>query len=340
MINKLLPRDEFRESVFKRDGYCCVVCKSGGKLDAHHIMERRLFDDGGYYINNGATLCEPCHILAEQTKISPKELYEKIGIEKYPLPDDFYDDYEYTKWGDICLSNGTRLKGPLFFDESVQKILKSGGFLESYSKYVKYQRTYHLPWSESKTNDDRTLENTEHLKGKNVVVTVKMDGENTTIYSDGYCHARSVDAESHWTQSYVRNLAGKIGYELPDGWRICGENLYAKHSIKYTDLEDYFLMFSIWNEKNICLSWKDTIEWSQLLGLKTVPVLYQGIYDESLIKNLWNDIKNNHEGYIIRLENSFNYSMFKKSVAKFVRLNHVQTSHHWKRENIEKNNLK
>jgi 5-methylcytosine-specific restriction endonuclease McrA len=35
-MNKLLTRDDFRESVFKRDGHKCVICKAPG-VDAHHI---------------------------------------------------------------------------------------------------------------------------------------------------------------------------------------------------------------------------------------------------------------------------------------------------------------
>jgi 5-methylcytosine-specific restriction endonuclease McrA len=46
----LLTRDRFRESVLARDNHACVVCKRKGiPLDAHHIIERRLFPDGGYY---------------------------------------------------------------------------------------------------------------------------------------------------------------------------------------------------------------------------------------------------------------------------------------------------
>ena len=55
----LLTRDSFRDSVFKRDGYACVICGSSDRpLDAHHIIERRLWTDGGYYTDNGATLCD------------------------------------------------------------------------------------------------------------------------------------------------------------------------------------------------------------------------------------------------------------------------------------------
>ena len=37
----LLERTDFREGVFKRDGYKCVICGGKNELDAHHILERR-----------------------------------------------------------------------------------------------------------------------------------------------------------------------------------------------------------------------------------------------------------------------------------------------------------
>lgn len=65
----LLSRDTFRESVFKRDKYTCVICGKEAK-DAHHIIDRKLFKDGsqGYFIDNGASLCSSCHIDAENWK--------------------------------------------------------------------------------------------------------------------------------------------------------------------------------------------------------------------------------------------------------------------------------
>ena len=77
---KLLTRDEFREGCLKRDAYRCVVCSKDNDLAVHHIMERRLFVDSGYYLQNGATLCPVCHIKAEQTLISPSDLYEILGV--------------------------------------------------------------------------------------------------------------------------------------------------------------------------------------------------------------------------------------------------------------------
>ena len=177
-MNKLLTRDEFREGVFKRDNHQCVICKEPAK-DAHHIMERRLFHDGGYYLDNGASLCHTHHLQAEMTLISTNELREAIGIQKVILPEHLYDDQEYDKWGNILQQNGTRLKGELFFDESVQKILEQGNVLDLFTDKVKYPRTHHLPWSEGMHDDDRMLSSTKVFENQRVIVTEKMDGENT-----------------------------------------------------------------------------------------------------------------------------------------------------------------
>ena len=76
---KLLSRKDFRESVFKRDGFKCVFCEEKAQ-DAHHIMERRLFNDGGYYLDNGASVCEEHHLKCEMTLISPQEVREACNI--------------------------------------------------------------------------------------------------------------------------------------------------------------------------------------------------------------------------------------------------------------------
>ena len=340
MKPQLLSRDEFRESVFKRDNNMCIICAKPAQ-DAHHIMERRLFADSGYYLDNGVTLCGKFHIKAEQTLLSPETLRSLACIHKRILPEHLYEDYEYTKWGDIENANGTRIKGEVFFDESVQKILSQAGVLSLYGPYVKYPRTYHLPFSMGRTDDDKVLKDCSQFEGQQVVITVKMDGENTTGYFDGYIHARSLDSNNHESRNWVKNYLSGVLYDLPENWRICGENLYAKHSIHYHNLRSYFSLFSIWNETNTCLSWGDTIEWADLLGLNTVPVLYQGIWDEDLAKELYKEVYGNDEmeGFVVRLAGSFSYGNFRKSVGKFVRENHVTCSQHWIKHRVTPNQL-
>ena len=103
----------------------------------------------------------------------------------------------------------------------------------------------------------------------------------------------------------------------------------------------YFMLFSVWNELNVCLSWDETEEWAQRLGLVTVPVLYRGIWDEDVAKACYtkqSDCGGEQEGYVVRLASAFAYDDF-KGVAKFVRKNHVQTDEHWLSKLIEPNRL-
>lgn len=129
---KLLSRDDFRSGVFARDGHRCVICK-GPAVDAHHILERRLFDSGGYYLSNGASLCEDHHLKAEMTVISVEDLREAAGIAKWTIPSHLYGDQRYDKWGNPVMPNGQRLKGELFWDESVQKVLAQGMMLADFT---------------------------------------------------------------------------------------------------------------------------------------------------------------------------------------------------------------
>ena len=49
------------------------------------------------------------------------------------------------------------------------------------SKYTKYPRTMHLPFSEGVTSDDKMIKSLDAFQNCRVIVTEKMDGENTTI---------------------------------------------------------------------------------------------------------------------------------------------------------------
>ncbi len=334
-MTKLLTRDEFREGVFERDAFKCVICKKDGQ-DAHHILERRLWPDGGYYLDNGATVCGQCHIECEKTNISVETIREMAGVKKI-IPPQLYDDQIYDKWGNPILPNGTRLIGELFFDESVQKVLAD--HLSEFTHYVKYPRTTHVPWSPGMNDDDRMFTSMEHFHGKEIMVAEKMDGENTTMYRD-YIHARSLDGRSHPSRDWVKNFHATIAHDIPEGWRICGENMFAVHSIKYKDLKSYFYGFSIWNEKNECLPWNETREWFALLGIQEVPVQWIGIYDEKWLKELGGQLSwAGCEGYVIRPTDGFPFIDFKKVVGKYVRAGHVQTVKHWMHGQIMENNL-
>lgn len=211
----------------------------------------------------------------------------------------------------------------------------------------KYQRTPHLPMSPGVSNDDISLDTSAQFEDKEVVVTEKMDGENTSLYRDHY-HARSLDSRHHPSRSAVKALWGSVRYLIPEGWRIVGENVYATHSIHYTDLEGYFCGFSVWNQFNECLSWEETLAFLDVLNIPHAPQFYQGPYvgmDDILdtyarYKKEREDQGHEVEGFVMRNIDRFHYDDFGNNIAKYVRKGHVQTDEHWMHKEIVPNKLK
>jgi hypothetical protein len=203
----------------------------------------------------------------------------------------------------------------------------------------KFPRTYHLPWSPGYQSDDHVHVSVSQFDGREVVITQKMDGENSSLYCTTM-HARSMDSLHHVSRDWLKTFWGSIRHQIPEGWRICGENLYAKHSIHYSNLPTYFMGFSVFDDKNTCLSWDDTLAVFEMLGIEPVPVVYRGVWDEKLVRGLWDKINGPEiEGFVVRVADAFPYSQYGNLVAKFVRKGHVQTNKHWKSQAIVPNIL-
>lgn len=204
----------------------------------------------------------------------------------------------------------------------------------------KYPRTYHMPFSPGATDDDKVLPSLAPWQGQEVVVTLKMDGENTSLYPDGF-HARSLDSRHHSSRDWLARFHAGFAHEIPVGWRICGENLYARHSLSYDELPSYFLGFSAWDEHNLCLSWDDTLVVFDQLGIFPVPMLWRGVFEQRTVEGLCKTLDPyTQEGLVMRLADEFAYADFSQSVAKWVRSAHVQTDAHWMHSAIVPNRLR
>lgn len=198
-----------------------------------------------------------------------------------------------------------------------------------YEHLRKYPHTPHLPQSRSKTDDDRVLTHTDHLHGIEVVINLKMDGENASLYHH-HIHARSLDSRPRPDQDWVRRFWANRRRDIPVGWRVCGENLWAKHSIYYRNLPSFFLGFSLWNDNNIRLHWDECLEWFQLLDIIPVTQLYRGPYSDEVVERLIREINlDEQEGFVIQNVEAFPYEDFETNTAKWVRPRHVQTNQHW-----------
>ncbi|MFF8711280.1 RNA ligase family protein [Streptomyces sp. NPDC015184] len=202
-----------------------------------------------------------------------------------------------------------------------------------------YPRTAHLPWSPGATSDDVRIADLSGLTGREVVVTEKLDGENTTLYPDGL-HARSLDSAHHPSRGWVKALQGRIGARIPAGRRICGENVFARHSLPYDGLESYFYGFSVWDGER-CLDWDRTVAFLRDLGIPVPPVLWRGVFDaraEKTLRALRPDT-GRQEGYVVRPADGFDAPDFGRLVAKWVRPGHVRTDTHWMHAAVVENRL-
>jgi hypothetical protein len=213
-MNNLLTRDEFRHRVFSRDKNTCIIpdCHHAA-VDAHHIIERSLWKDpiefGGYFMSNGASLCEEHHLVAEKNFFPPQYLWKLLKVSEPTRPKSFLSDVDYNKWG-IAFKMPTRAR-------------------------VKYPTTPYLPFSpqwrspDTAKDDEAFLLNVEHLLNAPLVITTKMDGSNVQMDNKTIA-ARNGTTANHKSFDYLKKIhAESYKYVIPEGIQVFGEWLYAKH---------------------------------------------------------------------------------------------------------------
>lgn len=201
----------------------------------------------------------------------------------------------------------------------------------------KYNKTYHLPWS-NPSSDDKIADDITCLIGREIVITEKLDGSNSCITKAGaYGRSHGTFTTNPWDVE-LRRLHSLIQNDIEEDVYIFGESMYAIHSIEYTNLDSYFYMFAV-RDNGFWLSWDKVEEYAYLLDIPTAPVLFRGIVNtekelrelvEGLVKNqskLGGDI----EGVVVRVSDRFDDDDFKNSLQKWVRKNHVNTDSHWTR---------
>jgi len=202
---------------------------------------------------------------------------------------------------------------------------------------LRYPRTPHLPWSPGATSDDVRVSQLGRLHDCEVVVTEKLDGENTTLARD-FTHARSLDSAHHSSRTHIKALQARIAHRIPPGWRICGENLFARHSVPYDALPAWFVAFNVWDDTDRCLDWDHTVRFCRNLGIPTAPVLYRGPFDPRQLRKLRVDTVT-CEGFVVRTTAGFSRKDFPHHVAKWVRAGHVTDTSgvHWMLRSIVPN---
>lgn len=204
---------------------------------------------------------------------------------------------------------------------------------------AKYFRTYHVPWTECLTSDDKILPDVDHFVGQMCVITEKLDGENQTWTRDSV-YARSHGGPPvHPSNDLSKALWAERRWDIDKGLSVFFEYTFAMHSIYYSRMAKeraYVHIIGVRDDATgVHWAWQDVVLMAHHLGFPTVPIIFGGLIEteEQLRLRMpcggpshWGD---HREGEVVRLATHFSDPNI--SIAKAVRRGHVQSDKHWKR---------
>jgi hypothetical protein len=203
---------------------------------------------------------------------------------------------------------------------------------------AKYPRTFHLPWSPGGTSDDKRMADVSALVGAEIIVTEKCDGSNLT-YTKRHVFSRSHSGPpGHPSFDLAKATHARVSHLLSEGISVFCEYCYAVHSINYSALPSYSLVFGVRDDTSGTFwDWDMVSAQAADLELPTVPVLFRGAVGSAeelraLTERLSRELSlfgGPREGIVVRVAGSFPEAEFGKRVAKWVRKDHVQTDEHW-----------
>eukprot|EP01087_Luapelamoeba_hula_P017160 TRINITY_DN5387_c2_g1_i1.p1 TRINITY_DN5387_c2_g1~~TRINITY_DN5387_c2_g1_i1.p1 ORF type:complete len:312 (+),score=91.76 TRINITY_DN5387_c2_g1_i1:44-937(+) len=176
----------------------------------------------------------------------------------------------------------------------------------------KFPRTRHIfdAGGSGVGRDDLVMDDGEAALWYTAVVSVeeKVDGSNLGIsMGDDFklqfqnrSHYVFPDTQQQWRQldSWVQQHPGIYQVVTPD--RILfGEWLYARHSIHYTSLPDYFLAFDIYDKKlGKFVSRRTRDRLLEGTGIAAVPLLHNGVLTREGYDELLQSKSSFHDGFI------------------------------------------
>ena len=217
--------------------------------------------------------------------------------------------------------------------------------------FVKYPKTYRILVPQVSTRGKHYLSDadTKKLLNGNVTISEKMDGANTAVirhkdYFKLQKRGSLVDVSEH-KQFNMFKAWSQLNYDkllqIPKDTILYGEFCWAKHTVYYDLLPDWFLAFAWWDRKTEKFAHQlDMEELCDNIGLHTVPFIEQttNIYRDELFDLIPNPSAYGHEqaeGLVV-----YNY---KQQMRGKVVLRKFQESMdhdgHWATKKIVKNKI-
>lgn len=221
------------------------------------------------------------------------------------------------------------------------------------SEFFKYPSTPHLiSLGDMPLRDHKLMSESERMEflQHDLIIEEKVDGANLGISfdSDGNIRAQNRGSYLHLPASgQWKSLAGWMAPRtdtffdvISDRYILFGEWCYARHSVRYDRLPDWFLGFDVYDKQAgnfLALHRRDRL--LQEMQVEQVPFLAHGRFSLVEIKSLLAESRLGDqpaEGIYIRYDSGD--WLVKR--AKLVRPSFVQAiEQHWSRSGIKKNRL-
>ncbi len=219
---------------------------------------------------------------------------------------------------------------------------------------IKFPHTPHLMWlGKASPREDKVLsaqEAARFIKAR-VVTEEKVDGANIgfslnpegeiRVQNRGSYLGRSSHPQFSPLWAWVAERQSVLKKSLARGIILFGEWCFARHSILYNQLPDWFLAFDVFDIKqHEFWSVKRRDQLISSLGLSAVPKLGQGVFTRKDILKFPDCSRladGPMEGIYLRTENDSVLT----DRAKVVRAEFTQNiGEHWSKKSVQKNALK
>ena len=222
------------------------------------------------------------------------------------------------------------------------------------NKIIKFPRTKHIANLGAMTRDDLLMDKNdiEIMLKNNIVVEEKIDGANLGIRYDenkkiivqnrSHYVCSSSHAQFKKLDQWILNNKKDLDNILSNGnFIIYGEWLYSKHSIYYTNLPDYFIVFDIYDiDKNKFYSRERIEKIIEKTRLNLIKIIYKGKITLEKLKTLTQSKSQYYDGIVEGIYVRMNNVDWLEIRGKIVRADFISGDEHWTKGKIIQNMLK
>jgi len=225
-------------------------------------------------------------------------------------------------------------------------------------KIIKFPRTKHIVNLGAMARDDLLMDKIDidtMIKGE-IVVEEKIDGANLGLRLNLSTNQIIAQNRSHYVCSASHSQFKKLDQWIESNkqdlisilsrgnYIIYGEWLYSKHSINYTKLPDYFIMFDLYDTNTKTFFSRNYVEkMLEKTKINLVPLIFKGKTTLDELKSLAQKTKSKFydgivEGVYVRSFDKTDPNKLKYR-AKIVRADFISGDEHWTKGKQTLNNI-